>query len=494
MRTFIIAAVLALGFTSSAFAQQRADFFNPFATPAATRAARGATPAASVRYTYDVTRAEHGAGAANTQMSIEVASDWTLVREADREILYDFRLGRMFELHRTEHKFIAYNALWAPGFLLSEFANRAILAAMLARAGVQQGQLAGDCDAATELGVIPPGSALNAQLRDAMGVASVQCNGRNVGSVRLDGGAAPPPAFWPTVTLVMASYPLLLQHAKQSGHVPAQLETTFRLGGDNVTRRTFRLTATEAVATPYPLDDAYDNATAAKMDEFMTGMGTLAADAVAGRAAGGAPTPDSWNAHMIDVARRDGGAAAAMLVLPTFNMFPELATQCDAANAPALCGMFQAFRASVQTDVAVMGVLQVAQAEQQHDAPAVIAAMQHAQTSPNRNHPVLGAAYGLALSWFDQNAQQQARNAGLPTDPAPLEARALALLPYNPAYWTDVGDRFIQGYEWQKAMMFWDVAFSLPMATAVQQGPAMIDKRALAARIVHDAPDFFLQQ
>ena len=130
--------------------------------------------------------------------------------------------------------------------------------------------------------------------------------------------------------------------------------------------------------------------------------------------------------------------------------------------------------------------------EQQHNAAGVIAAMQSAQSSPNRNHPVLGASYGLALLWFNDDARRQAQAAGLPIDPVPLEARVLALLPYNPAYWTDVSDRFVGAFEWQKALAFSDIAFSLPMPSAVQSNPALTSKRGAAAAIVQAAPDFFL--
>jgi hypothetical protein len=183
-----------------------------------------------------------------------------------------------------------------------------------------------------------------------------------------------------------------------------------------------------------------------------------------------------------------------MLMLPTVNMFPEiLSPPCSAASAP-LCAKIGGLGVIARQDPAVLAAVQVAQREQQHDAAGVIAAMQRAQSSPNRNHPVLGAAYGLALLWFDDNAREQAQAAGLPIDPVPLEARALALLPYNPAYWTDVADRLEGEFEWQKALAFVDIAFALPMPTAVQSNPALAGKRAMAASIVQAAPDFFLPQ
>jgi hypothetical protein len=181
-----------------------------------------------------------------------------------------------------------------------------------------------------------------------------------------------------------------------------------------------------------------------------------------------------------------------MLMLPTVNMFPEILNPpCSAASAP-LCAKLGGTGVIAAQDPAVLAVLQVAQMEQQRNAPGVLAAMQSAQSSSNRNHPVLGAAYGLALLWFDEGARQQAQAAGLPIDPVPLEARALELLPYNPAYWTDVADRFLGEFEWQKALAFVDVASALPMPTAVQSNLALASKRVVAANIEQAAPDFFL--
>lgn len=496
-RVLLVALGIALASTT---AQAQTYFSNPFATPAAERAARGETPNATVRYHYDVSHTERGGAAVTSQMTIDVAADWALVREGQRTMLYDFRRNRLFDINGAAHTFVSYNALASPGFRLGEYVNRGMLSRVLAAARVPAGQESDVCDAANELGLITPGVTLpgvtlNARLQDTNGVATLQCNGRNLGSIRLDSGAAPPAALWPTLANEMSSYPLLLQHARQSGHAPAQLNITFRIApGVPATQRSFRLTATDSVATPYPLTDDYTNATAAKIDEFMPGAGTLGAEAVAGRAAGGPPTLQSWNRHLDDVARRDGLPAGGMLMAPTVNMFPEITgSQCSGPAAP-LCAKLGGLRAIAAQDPAVLAVFQVADMEQQHNAAGVIAAMQSAQSSPNRNHPVLGASYGLALLWFNDDARRQAQAAGLPIDPVPLEARVLALLPYNPPYWTDVGDRFVAAYEWQKALAFFDIAFSLPMPSAVQSNPALASKRGAAAQIIQAAPDFFLPQ
>jgi hypothetical protein len=254
--------------------------------------------------------------------------------------------------------------------------------------------------------------------------------------------------------------------------------------------RSWRLISVAAVATPYPLADTLRNATGEVLDrEFAPGIGQVAADAVAGRAQGGAPTAQSWGDHLNDIARREGNAAAAMLVLPTYNMFPELEGTCGQSNAHPVCPLNRDIRAIARDDPAPLALLEVAMAEQERDPAAAIAAMQRAQGSPHRSHPALGASFALALIRFDEAALAQARAANLPTDADMLQADALRALPYNPAYWTDVGDRFGGAYDWFTAFIFYDVAFSLPMPSAVSSHRVLVSKRQVMERIRRDFPD-----
>jgi len=103
--------------------------------------------------------------------------------------------------------------------------------------------------------------------------------------------------------------------------------------------------------------------------------------------------------------------------------------------------------------------------------------MNRAQASPLRDHPALGASFALALLRFDAKALEKARKAGLPTDIAALQARAVTALPYNPTYWSDIGDRYLASYAMQDAFLLYDVAYALPMPDAVAKGPGMSGKR-----------------
>ena len=65
-------------------------------------------------------------------------------------------------------------------------------------------------------------------------------------------------------------------------------------------------------------------------------------------------------------------------------------------------------------------------------------------------------------------------------------------IPYNPAYWTDLGDYFGRSYDFLTAYVLYDVAFSLPMPDAQRGNPALSGKRSVNARIRGDFPAFFL--
>lgn len=139
-----------------------------------------------------------------------------------------------------------------------------------------------------------------------------------------------------------------------------------------------------------------------------------------------------------------------------------------------------------------MAMFEIGAAEQRGDTAAAIAAMRRAQRSPLRDHPALGAAFALAILRFDANTRAQAESADLPMDVAALQNRALLAFPYNPAYWTDVGDRYGSGYDWPSAFQFYDVAFSLPMPEAITNNTAMVAHRTQIGRIRTDFPDAFL--
>jgi hypothetical protein len=102
----------------------------------------------------------------------------------------------------------------------------------------------------------------------------------------------------------------------------------------------------------------------------------------------------------------------------------------------------------------------------------------------------LAASFALALLKFDDAATAQARAANLPTDARALQARALMYLPYNPAYWTDVADIYARNYDFPTAFLFHDVAFSLPMPSALAApGGVLHGRRTQLERIRRDFPD-----
>jgi hypothetical protein len=485
MKLFAAAAAFCAGLMP--FAASAQIFANPFADAAGYRQMRGAEPAsATYRLRYEVTRTEPNAAPLVSELVIDLASDWSVTRERDQVVLRDFRLNRMFLLQGDT--FVSVNGLADIVFRVTERQNRTYLQRITQAAGVQ---LSDACDADAELGVTIPSqtNASTSELLQSGNSTEIRCNGRAIARFTASDQVAPPAAFWPTMFTAMTTHPDLHRRIRETGRAPANLETSFRQAPDAERRLMWRLIAVETVATPYPLNASMHNATAAAIDrEFVAGVGEVASEAVAGRAQGGAPTMQSWGEHLNELARRDGPAASAMLVLPTYNMFPELEGSCQTTATPhAVCSINAGIRAI--DDPAPMALLEVAIAEQQRNSAAAIEAMRRAQASPNRNHPALNAAFALALLRFDEAAIAQARAANLPTDIDALQASALRALPYSPAYWTDVGDRYGGAYDWGTAFMFYDVAYSLPMPSAVTRHRGLVSKREVMERIRRDFPD-----
>ena len=259
--------------------------------------------------------------------------------------------------------------------------------------------------------------------------------------------------------------------------------------GDSTRNTSYRLVASETVAAPYPLTDAMRNMTAAKFEDLIgPGGEQLAIDAVAGTAQGGAPTLKSWG-ETIGALMQTDPAAAGMLMMPTFNMFPEL--QCGAQQNP-VCALASKLNAMKAADPAPMAVVEMGMAEQQGNADAAIKAMQTIMASRHRDSPAAAGSFALALMKFRKADIDKAKAAGLSTDIKALQAKALMALPYNVAYWTDAGDPLAQGYRWAEATLFYDVAHALPMPDAVAKNGALVGKRDLFAKIRTDFPDAFL--
>jgi hypothetical protein len=483
VRGFLAALALAL---SSAPAMAQPLFGNPFADAAAYRAQRGELTEARYRVRYEVTRVERGGAPVVSELVIDAASDWALAREGERATLYDFRLNRVFAL--SADSFTTANGMGMLVFSVMERQNRSYLQRMLAAMSAQ-GDFPDACDAESELGLAIAGAqdAGVTEIRERRGVFALRCGGREIGGFTAGDGAAAPAALWPLMYAEMVTHPALHRRVRETGRAPARMEIAYREATTGLSRRSWRLLTIEDTALPYPLTEGLRNATADALDALAPGAGQIGVEAVAGRALGGPPTLESWDRHMRDLARSDGDAAAGMLFNPMSNMFPEMS--CQGEPQLFACGLVRRFRSLA--DPAPMAMIEVGMAEQRGDAAGAIAAMQRAQASAHRDHPALGASFALALLRFNNENLAQARAANLPTDVAALQNRALTAFPYNPAYWTDVGDRFGANYEWPSAFMFYDVAYSLPMPSAIERNPALVGKRGQMERIRRDFPDAF---
>jgi hypothetical protein len=469
-------------------------FGDPLAAAAAYRSERGSVPQAAYQVIYEASDRKGRDAATRSERVFVVAADWSLVRDGERAVLRDFRLNRTFLLQPDG--FTTANGAAMLVFRVMERQNRAFLAGLLAKTGAEAPRFDA-CSLDSELGVQLPGTldAPKTSVREQRGRVELKCEGRRIGWFESGEGVEPPPAFWPTAFEEMPTHPELHRRMRANRKTPEHLEVV--LGNDPTTqqRKSWKLVSIDSVSVAYPLLDDMPNRTAARLDEIVgPGTAQLALDAIAGRAGGGAPTRESWGRHLESLTRRRGSAVAAMALLPSLNMFPGLERDCAQAFDHPACGLSRDLPEIAKSDPATQAVLDVALAEQQGDALAAIDAMARARKSPLRDDPVLGASFALAVLRFDASTLEKTRSAGLPTDVAALQARALAAYPYNPAYWTDIGDRLGGAYEWPDAFLLFDVAFSLPMPEALAESRVLRSKRDGIDRIRRDFPEAFLQR
>jgi hypothetical protein len=350
------------------------------------------------------------------------------------------------------------------------------------------------CDSDTELGLAIAGAKDTASvaIKRSDTEVALECNGGVIGAFRPGSGDAAPAVLWPVLAHVMTLHPALRAELVKDGRVPKLIKAAFAVAGARK-ETAWRLVSAEAVSVAYPLAAGLKNGTAAWIDKAVApGLGDLAAAAVAGRAGKGPPTLAEWEAEVGRVAKTKGAAAAVLAAWPALNMFPQVGQLCPSTPGSAVCGAIRGLPATAQTDAAVRALLMVIRAEQARRPADAVVAMAAARSSPLGDHPALAAAFALALQGGGQSMAEQARAAGLPTDAKALHVRALEAYPYNPAYWTDLGDYFTRRYDLFTAYVLYDIALSLPMPDAQRGNSVLAAKRKLAARIQGDFPAFFL--
>lgn len=465
-------------------------FANPLGTPSGYRAARGEMPNATHRFRYEVTETLQDQTPVVTEATIEAGADWALYREGDLVLLYDFRLNRQFQI--KSDTFTTTNGMADVVFRVMERQNHVGLQAMLSKVDATKSMMT-DCDSDSELGLSLPGYSGKTSIAfaDRQGFMALSCDGKDVGGFTAGKGAVPA-AFWPTMFRTMTVHPALFKRVHESGAAPQVLEVARGATGHS-RKSVFKLLAVEDVETPYPLTDMLRNATAEMFDTLLgPGGGQLASDVVAARAQGGPPTLKSWSDHIAALAQ-SSEADAAMLVIPSSNMFPELDAMCSGRGNP-ICAIMHRIGPMEATNPAPMALLKMGMAEQAGNTSEVIRLMQVIAKSPQRDHPAAGASFALALPKFSKADIEKAKAAGLATDVVSLQANALKSLPYNPAYWTDAGDTHVHAYNWGSATLLYDIAFTLPMPSAVASNGVLIAKRQFFEKIRNDFPDAFLQR
>ena len=468
-------------------------FLNPFMTADEMRLERDALPDATLRLHYRETRSERAGPEEVFDVSIEVAEDWALVEDARGTFLFDFQLLRAFTIDPEGKTFVAFNLTGNVTFRVMERQNRVLMQEIATLAGSTE--ISDDaCDAETELGVAFGEAVGDVEIVRTAASTTAMCNGRLIGTLVPGEGRVAPAALVPTLANVFAMHPALAAELGTDRPAPQGIKSSFNILGE-ATMRSWELVSSETVSLAYPLTNEFENASSLWLGG-KTGVATatLAADAVGGRAGDGPPDRAAWDVALWKLARTGTGAAAALAVLPTFSMFPELLGTCREPNTWAACALLANLQAIARTDTAVAAAMAIVSAEQAGNQAAVIEAMLAAQTSALKDDPVLGQTFAIALMHFGPQFQAEAAKIGLPSDPLPLMLAAVEAYPYSPAYWTDLGDLFATNWDYQASMMLYEVALALPMPEAQRAYPVLQGKVSFAARIRADFPTFYLPE
>jgi hypothetical protein len=175
-------------------------------------------------------------------------------------------------------------------------------------------------------------------------------------------------------------------------------------------------------------------------------------------------------------------------------MFPNVVSACQSGAALSICASLSALQATAASDPAVRALFSIAAAEQNKNLSSVIQLMREAKDTRNGSDPALGAAFALALFNGGEDFRNQSAAAGLETDIAKLQRRALEAYPYSPGYWTDVGDTGAAGYNYHVAYALYEVAASLPVDGA-RAAPSVVSvRRDTVANLRGVLSIFFLPQ
>lgn len=426
-------------------------------------------------------------------VTVDVASNWVAVSGDGSTSIFDFRSNRRIDVSPAQKTFTSQNLIGGVAFRIAEIQNRSMLSGALRAAKIDNAKVATECDAQTELGIALPGAEHKTEIRRKGARTEIVCDGEVIGAFEADSAIVVPSSFLLMLAQVRQMHPATRRALAEAKGAPKFLGAYFGALSSTKQPYEWRLQSSTQEGSDYPLPADYANAFAASIDAALgAGAGQVAADAMAGKAAGGAPTLEVWDQHLKEVESKNGIAALTLESLLTVGMFPELQTSC-AANSRQSCKTMTALREGMAQDKAVVALMAVALAEQNGKPELAISAMADAATSPNAHHPALGAAFALALDNGGPPVLEAAKKAGAPADPMLLHNAAIKAYPYVPAYWTDAADNFARNYDYERTITLYEVALSLPIPGArPPYAPVMRAKLDTMQRIKRDFGEFFL--
>jgi hypothetical protein len=298
--------------------------------------------------------------------------------------------------------------------------------------------------------------------------------------------------LWPVLAAIFQIHPQILAAAQKVGVVPTHLESNYTQMQRKATR-SWDLVYARAETRPYPLSAQLRNAT---VDWLAAGVSETiaqtAVDALQGKAGSGPPTAASWERTLTALVEAND-PAAAMALLPTLGMFPDLLSGCRSGGKSAACTIVARLANYMAADPAVAAAFKMIEPHASGDTgwPAIaLESMVAAQTSPLGRDPILGAVFANVVRSAGPAFQAQASAKGLTGDPHALISAAIQAYPYNPSWWLDLANSFIARYDTYTGLVLADVAMSLPMPEALRGNPMVADRQQRLSALVADYPAF----
>ena len=449
----------------------------PDASATEIRAAYGNASAPVRRLTFSIS----GGFESQSELRVDLAPEYIHIFRSNRDELLDFKLHRHIIISGDRQTFANTSIYADVAFRVNEAQNRQYLSKVLGSAGIKPATapLVPPLDAATQLGLVLPGSATEQidQTTDRNGTIHFSHEGKELASVHFGSVRLPKSEkdeFARFLHWGVSLHPQITDAIIGDGRLPDELSYPEYKGMESKLQ-TLTLKADETVSADYPLPANYS----AQPFPNVTGERTvlrsllpLMLDAVAGHAGGGPRSAASYR-QAIEVASQKGESLQAMVLILELSLHHGQNALTCAPNAGPACHPLADIARSAETDPQGRALLQGLSYKEAKAADAV---------PLFRSIDRKGLSDPYVIDIFLAN------DLGHSKDAEELYASAIRGNPYIVGFYKDFGDYWFNEYDMWDAWLLYDLARDLPDA---RDTPVLDAVDTLEHRLTTDFPQFF---